>query len=443
VTSHLYGSPEGYGLPLKRLLRHPVHASDGTLSVKDGYDASTENYFDLRGLKVGHIPEKPSRRMVRWAVKVFTDHLLVDFPFSDGFSTALVDENGNRVPDTGEGSRAHALAMILDPFVQGLVDGPTPLYAIDKPKAGTGATKLAKCAHIIATGGEVEPTPLPVDDTREVRLTLMGLLLASIAEVFFDNVEAKFEDPAMLAYATGTGLSGRILGEQRVASLTRRNRTILTGNKLAPGEQMARRILAIYLNARVSEPELRKGFKYPDIEKLALDRRRIFIRAALIIVQNWFAQDRPMSDVEFGSYEKYAAIMGGVLEAAGVSGFLANRTAFYEAKRTEQADVTDFIQALYDGLNDKEKLDGFGKVYADSIAYTDGSLQFGCLKIGDVFGDEARRSKLASYIGMNLLGTYTLTKPGTGEKISVELVKGKRQKDGVRWLFMDVPVQDG
>ena len=62
------------------------------------------------------------------------DELLCDFPFAD------------------EASKAHTLALLLQPFLRLLIQGPTPLYLIDAPSKGTGKGLLAELLALIWMG---------------------------------------------------------------------------------------------------------------------------------------------------------------------------------------------------------------------------------------------------------------------------------------------------
>jgi hypothetical protein len=53
--------------------------------------------------------------------------------------------------------------------------------------------------------------------------------------------------------------------------------------------------------------------------------RRLLVRACLTLCQNWIAQGKPEGKKTLGSYEVYARVLGGILEAAEVAGFLDNK----------------------------------------------------------------------------------------------------------------------
>src|SRR5262249_2091093 len=55
------------------------------------------------------------------------------------------------------------------------------------------------------------------------------------------------------------------------------------------------------------------------------ENRRALVRACLILCRNWIAAGMPGGTERMGSYDNYARVLGGILRACGVQGFLLNR----------------------------------------------------------------------------------------------------------------------
>jgi hypothetical protein len=51
--------------------------------------------------------------------------------------------------------------------------------------------------------------------------------------------------------------------------------------------------------------------------------------AVLTLIRHWVGMGRPQGDQPMGSYESWAEVMGGILKAAGIPGFLENRQEVY------------------------------------------------------------------------------------------------------------------
>ena len=68
--------------------------------------------------------------------------------------------------------------------------------------------------------------------------------------------------------------------------------------------------------------------------------------AALTLVRRWLVWGRPrFSGRALGSYEQWTHVVGGVLECAGVPGFLGNAQQFYDQVDSETAVWRQFVAA--------------------------------------------------------------------------------------------------
>ena len=90
------------------------------------------------------MPQNPTPDQVQQACALVLDDMLVDFPFES------------------DSDRAHTLALFLLPFARELIDGPTPLHLIGKPKAGTGASLMVEALTMpfLGNGPEMKAPPV-------------------------------------------------------------------------------------------------------------------------------------------------------------------------------------------------------------------------------------------------------------------------------------------
>jgi hypothetical protein len=51
---------------------------------------------------------------------------------------------------------------------------------------------------------------------------------------------------------------------------------------------------------------------------------------------------------DLGEFEGWARVLGGVLDVAGIPGFLGNLTEFYELSDAEGAEIRGFLQAWWE-----------------------------------------------------------------------------------------------
>ena len=296
--------------PLRAVYRSPVYLPNRRLLSEDGYDAGSGIYVSTSGLGRTSASISPAE-----AVGLLKD-ALSDFPFLDAPSAA------------------HAMAMIVQPFVRPLIDGPTPLYLIDAPTRGTGKTLLANLACLLSDGSAAHAMAMPRSD-EELEKRITALLIAGHGTVLIDNVDRKLGGGSMAAALTTITWRGRVLGRSEMLDIPNNATWLATGNNVEVSDEVARRIALIRLDSGVERPEERIGFRHPDLLGWARNRRRRIVSAALSIVRQWLDAGAPRGRAVFGGFESWAAVMGGILDVAGVDGFLGNRDYLYAVSDLE------------------------------------------------------------------------------------------------------------
>ena len=86
------------------------------------------------------------------------------------------------------------------------------------------------------------------------------------------------------------------------------------------------------------------------------------VAACLTVCRAWIAAGRPRGQRSIGSYESWAQTMGGVLQVAGVEGFLGNLDEMMEASDGEGAVWRSFVSAWWDRFGTAEV--GTGDLFA-------------------------------------------------------------------------------
>jgi hypothetical protein len=89
------------------------------------------------------------------------------------------------------------------------------------------------------------------------------------------------------------------------------------------------------------------NFKYPDLRLWARQNRGDLIWAGLTLVRAWIAEGMPAGKAIMGSYEEWAKVVGGVLDVAGVPGFLGNSERLYASAEEEMAAWGEFVAAWW------------------------------------------------------------------------------------------------
>lgn len=283
---------------LSRVSSGPYYDAHGRLVSAGGYDAGSSGYL-ARGLT-------PELMGVGAAVSVI-DGWIGQFPFE-------------RPSD-----RAHALAFALTPIVRDMVRGPVPMTVFEAPSPGTGKSLLMQVLASAATGRPVEPTPMSGQE--DERRKAMGSMLAEGRPVvLLDNVRGHLHDPALegvlTAYPTW---SDRRMGSQDRLRVPATAVWGLSGNNLTMNADLQRRTVAVRLNARCARPEARTGWRHPDLLGFTAAEAPRLLSALIALVEAWRAAGCPLGSATMGSYEAWAGVLGGVLDVAGVRGFLCDR----------------------------------------------------------------------------------------------------------------------
>jgi len=77
--------------------------------------------------------------------------------------------------------------------------------------------------------------------------------------------------------------------------------------------------------------------------------------AALTLAKAWMAAGcpEPKGITPMGSFEEYSRVIGGILQVAGVKGFLDNADEFYESSDLEGANLRFFVTAWWEKFQGK------------------------------------------------------------------------------------------
>ena len=315
---------------LTGIVNTPVFGRSGTLITEPGYHPDARLlYVPAPGFAVQDIPKRPSGAEIAAARELICEDLFGDFPF------------------TGEAERAHVVALLLLGFLRGMVDGPTPLHLIEKPTPGTGATLMVDAVATILTGTGASVMTEGRDD-EEWRKRVTAKLRQIPSMILIDNLRAKLDSSAVAAALTAPFWEDRVLGQSEMTRLPIRCLWIATGNNPEFSNEMARRLVRIRLDANVERPWQRGGFRHPDLMVWIRANRARIVAACLTLCQAWIAAGKPRGTKTIGSYENWAQVIGGVLETAGIPGFLTNLEDMMAASDSEGAGWSAFIAAWWD-----------------------------------------------------------------------------------------------
>jgi hypothetical protein len=324
---------------LTKLIECPIFAPTGILHSAPGYSESTRCYLSLsNGLNIPNVSASPSPEEVLKA-RQLVQNLFCDFPF------------------VSEAERVMAFSLFILPFARELISGPVPIYLIEAPANGTGKTLLANITAFSALGREI-PAMSGTKSDEEFRKRITAILSRSPSLVLMDNLSGLLDSNQLAVAITSMVWEDRILGATKTVRLPARCAWIITANNLELSTELTRRTVRIRMDAKMDRPWNRdpSSFKHSNIIKFARENRGELIWAALTIIQNWLANDSPsaVGVKPIGSFEAYCYTIGGILQCAGINGFLDNKEEFYDASDSETDTFRSLVAAWWQEFQDRE-----------------------------------------------------------------------------------------
>ena len=191
-------------------------------------------------------------------------------------------------------------------------------------------------------------------DDDEWRKRITSQLIQMPPAILIDNITKAIESGALAGVLTADEWTDRRLGASTMLHLPVRCLWVGTANNPTMSTEIARRTIQIHLDPKVDRPWQRVGFRHTDLRSWIDANRGQLIHAALVLIRNWMCQGGVLSEKRLGSFEAWASIMGGILEAAEIDGFLDNLESFYETADTEGAIWREFVKAWWDKFGNAE-----------------------------------------------------------------------------------------
>lgn len=429
VVSQLFSSAHTVYPKLRGLVTTPTFTRDGSLITTPGFHESGLYYWNQGELDVPQVSKKPTAEEVAEAKRLLVEEVFADFPLGGLVRDEIVEQalNGEGVP-----AITNLISMLLLMFCRDLIDGPTPGHLLTKPTPGTGASLLTDVCSIIANGEATPALPMPPNN-EEMQKTLLTLISDGSNIIYFDNIDQSVDSGALASALTAPKIRGRILGKSQQAEAEVRAVWVLCGNNVRLSTELVRRLVMVDLDANMANPEKRSGWRHKLLPVWVQENRGQLVWACLTLVQNWVSQGMHRDEgVILNSYENWSGVMGGILKAADLGGFLSNRAELKErASDGGEDDITLFLDAWWEQYITKPVLMRSPEPKDDSLINMalahDLQLPIRMKKTADdelSYDPRAFNTFLSEYVGR----VMPLT-DGT----EVKIVKGKRVKNGHFW----------
>lgn len=443
VVKFVHASPSLRVPSITGIVSVPTYTKEGRLITQRGFDRATGIYLQpAPSLDILSVPANPSVADVRAACAMLMTELHRDFPFSDRYdgSDKLpvylgdVDNDGFRIPNLkrGESARANALAMILHPHVRDIIDDCSPIYMIDAAGPASGKGYLTNTVTAISEGRE-STKRAPLSNPDEMRKQITATLLSQQQMFLQDNINHHLDDPVWANAVTSgywrdrqLGVSGEVAGPLRL-------QFIVTMNQGTMSLELLRRACPIRLDADVPNPDLdrpQESFKHRPLMQWSLQNRSQLLNACHVLIANWFARGQPAGKAVLPSFERWSEVMGGILEAAEIPGFLDNVPYLRQQRDEGSGDERAFVQQWWTMFGEKEILahevyftgtDGFG-AQSEDFAYPG-------LIDPEEFRDRSPIRRLGRRLAKMVGRTYYVV-DRQGSKVTVKVAASTRQDAG-------------
>jgi hypothetical protein len=273
--------------PLNGIASTPQLRDDGTINSTRGYDLTTgmwcEKVPDLTGL----VSAKPSMGDATAALRVirekFKTFCFADAETIDPAASGVATVDTSKAPGTDESSFLVALLTAVCRPSLHLAPG-VLLRAASVSGAGAGKGLLARCICIIAFGREPHAVTAGAN-AEELEKRISAELIEGSPALFLDNLNnTAFRSDLLASAITERPARVRVLGRSQMVPLNACAFVILTGNGLTVSEDLARRFVAVDLDARTEDPELRP---FTTDIRVEVTQRRTELLAALLTIWRW------------------------------------------------------------------------------------------------------------------------------------------------------------
>lgn len=319
-----------------------IDLNDGTLFDCPGYDPKTRIYYHPpEGSTIPMVSARPTMEEVQAAVELLNEPF-IDFPIVD------------------DASRTHITAALLTAVLRPSLPDIVPLFLLDKPAPGTGASLIAKIISVITLGSEAAMVPAPKDEDAWKKL-ITAMLVQGATLINVDNIEHKLYAPSLALLATTNNYRDRLLGVSKIGTWPNKSTWILNGNNITIGGDLPRRVIWTRMDALSERPWQREnanGYKHPDVLAWTNENRGRLIAAILTLVRYWIQQGKPKpakKTPNLGGYEKWRDIIGGILQTAGYKGFLDNLEQVYEEMDVDGTQWDAFITRWFELWQDTSR----------------------------------------------------------------------------------------
>jgi hypothetical protein len=338
--------------PLNGIASAPMLSEDGSISSGEGYDASSgiwqEDVPDVSNL----IPIRPTRDDAQASLLLLRE-TFATFCFADAQTvidpvTKIAKIDLAFQPARDESAFLVALLTAVCRPALHLAPG-ILLHAAPLSGAGSGKGLLARCIAQIAFGRDPHAVTAGPDN-QELEKRIAAELIQGNPIVFLDNLNNRaFKSDQLASAITERPARVRVFGKLDMVALNTCALIILTGNGLSVTEDLARRFIAIQLDAKTEDPESRRF--HIDI-RACVSKRRPELLAACLTIWRWGRLQNLEPGLPLGSFEQWCKWVRDPLLALGCQDPVA-RVHEAKSRDNKRQQVAEFFNAWYEHFGDQ------------------------------------------------------------------------------------------
>ena len=307
--------------------RQPCFDEAGRVVLPEaGYDESLGIYTnpDAPSLERFANPEE--------AVSALAE-ILADFCF-------LVDD---RCPEL---NYASAIAYLLSDYCRLLIEPERcPLFLVVGNRPGLGKDYLLGIAPVLTTG-ELPDYYAPAKDSDESRKRLFAIARGGLPFYILSNLRGHVDDAPLEAASTSPYIADRVLGGSTTCKCPNTAIYAISANDLTYTEDLSRRCIRIRLGY-FGEDVNTRSYSYPDLYAHIQAHRPRYLGALQALVDNWQSRGCPSGTRPKASFTKWAKVVGGILEAAGILNPIGCDSTATEPSE-EVRDVRELLSAWHE-----------------------------------------------------------------------------------------------
>lgn len=169
--------------------------------------------------------------------------------------------------------------------------------------------------------------------------------------MFIDNINKRLDSGPLASAITARRMRQRLLGVSRTQTVSIKCLWAATGNNVRMSREMVRRTIPASLLPESERPYEGRTFKR-ELPAWAIENRPRLAAAALTLIRAWLVAGKPKGHRSLGMFEAWAKTMGGILDVAGIPGFLSNLDTFRRSAVDTEGDWRAFAGLWWERFKD-------------------------------------------------------------------------------------------